>query len=51
MLMVLSAGAKGHFMPARTTASRWTGNVVLCYMDSRSTDGPAKDLFSWSVER
>lgn len=50
-LCLLAVVGSAEFLPARTAASRWTGDVVLCYMDSRSTDGPAKDLFTWTPER
>lgn len=42
------------FLPPGTTASRWTGNVVLCYVDSRSTDvsiPTSKNMFHWSWDR
>lgn len=52
-MQVTLVGASG-FMPPGTTATRWTSDMVLCYMDARSTGafGPdAQDLFGWSSER
>jgi hypothetical protein len=48
------ASSSASFMPARTTASRWKGDIVLCYMDARSTGafGPeAQALFEWNPDR
>lgn len=44
------------YFPAGTTASRWTSDVVLCYIDARSTPaggfGPAATtLFGWNQTR
>ena len=50
-LSLFVSGGAGRFLPSRTTATRWTGDIVLCYMDARSTGayGPqAEELFRWN---
>jgi len=54
-VVVFSQPSHAHF-PAGTTASRWTSDMVLCYVDARSTPaggfGPeATALFSWNQTR
>jgi hypothetical protein len=54
LLLVPATLCYGEFMPSRTTASRWTGDIVLCYMDARSTGafGPAaQNMFDWNSTR
>ena len=51
LLSLFVSGGAGRFLPSRTTATRWTGDIVLCYMDARSTGayGPeAEELFRWN---
>lgn len=53
--LLLSQSTHAHF-PAGTTASRWTSDLVLCYIDARSTPaggfGPdATALFGWNQTR
>ena len=50
LLLLLLPLAAGVVFPGGTSASRWTSNMVLCYMDARSTGalGPAAEaLFAW----
>jgi hypothetical protein len=54
IISLLLSCATARFFPAKTTASRWTSDMVLCYMDARSTGafGPeAETLFSWNSQK
>ena len=47
--VLLSDGA---FLPPNTAATRWTSDMVLCYMDARSTPGPQMNPeFVWSAAK
>lgn len=44
--------ALGAFTPPNTAATRWTSNMVLCYMDSRSTPGPHfSPAYAWDEKK
>ena len=49
VLALTSAAASPGFLPARTAATRWTAETVLCYLDARSEAGNPN--FVWDSAR
>ena len=47
----LLSAPKSTFMPPRTTASRWTSDMVLCYMDGRSIGPTPQPAFEWDLTK
>ena len=56
LILIIVPSTTTAYFPAGTTASRWTSDMVLCYIDARSTTaggfGPeATKLFGWNQTR
>lgn len=44
-------GSTQGFLPARSAATRWTGDTVLCYLDARSIPPVSSPMFEWTQHK